>query len=96
MGLSREAGSGYYRCLRRIILPVVIPDQERSITVAQLQRWIGQRIRCEKAVRLGPMPRTIILSAPLLPPRMNPAITMLLPVPIKARVLILASFEPAA
>ena len=48
-----------------------------------------------KAVRLGPIPRTTILLSPLFPPRIKPAITILLPVPTKALVLMLASFpEP--
>ena len=47
------------------------------------------------AARLGPMPRAIILSGPPVP-RMKPAMTMSLPVPTNARVLILASFAEAA
>ena len=43
------------------------------------------------AVRLGPMPRAMIPSVPALLPRMNPAITMSLPVLTKALVLMLAS-----
>ena len=49
-----------------------------------------------KFARLGPIPRTRILSFPLLPPRIKPAIKMLSAVPTKARVLILASFESTA
>ena len=41
----RQTRRGQFRRLGRIILPVVIRDEERSIIVAQLQRWIGQRIR---------------------------------------------------
>ena len=47
------------------------------------------------AVRLGPSPRTITLSSPALFPSMKPAMTMLPPTPLKARVLILASFPSA-
>ena len=62
---ARPAAVRFSR-LNRIILPVVIRDQERSITVAQFQRRIGQRVRhSRRAVRLGPMPRTTTLSLPL-------------------------------
>jgi hypothetical protein len=47
------------------------------------------------AARLGPSPRTITLSSDPLFPSMKPAITMLGPVPQKARVLMLASFPDA-
>ena len=47
-------------------------------------------------VRLGPIPRATILSLPLLPPSMNPAITILSAVSTKARVLMLASFAGTA
>src|ERR1043165_3169388 len=43
--------------------------------------------------RLGPRPRMITWPLPPLLPSMNPAITMLFPVPENARVLMLASFE---
>ena len=68
-------------------------DEERSITVAQLQRWIGQRIRHSRRreARTDATHHDPVITA--LPPRMKPAITMLSPVPTKARVLILASFE---
>ena len=89
----RETRRSQFRRLSRVILPVVIRDQERSVAVAQFQRWIGQGVGHPGAVRLGPIPRTTILSSPLLPPRMKPAITMSFPVPTKARVLILASFD---
>ena len=48
------------------------------------------------AVRLGPRPRTAIVSLPLWLPRMKPAMTTLLPVLTKARVLMLASFAGTA
>ena len=41
----RQTRGDEFRGLSRVILPVVIRDQERSIVVAQFQRWIGQRIR---------------------------------------------------
>ena len=81
--------------LRRVILPVVVREQERSITVAQLQGWIGQRVRHTKTNKAGADTHVTILSSPVWWPRMKPAITMLSPVLTKARVLILASFESA-
>ena len=56
----RQARCGQFRGLIWIILPVVIRDEERSVLVTQLQRWIGQRVRHTKAVRLGPIPRMTI------------------------------------
>src|SRR5678816_3515021 len=49
-----------------------------------------------KSLRLGPIPRRIILVSPLLPPRIKPAIVMSEPVLTKARVLMLPSLEAAA
>ena len=92
----RETGGRQFRGLSRVILPVVIEDEQRSVVVAQLQGWIGERVRHTKAARLGPMPRTTILSLPLLLPRMKPAMTMSSPVLTKARVLMLASFAGTA
>ncbi len=37
----------------RVILPVVIRDQERSIAVAKFQRRIGQRIRYTQRSKAG-------------------------------------------
>ena len=93
---ARPAGN-QFRGLGRVILPVVIRDEERSITVAQLQRWIGQRIRHTKGSQAGTNASRYdsVRPPPLLWPRMKPAITMLSPVLTKARVLILASFETA-
>src|ERR1700682_4406846 len=45
----RQTRRGNYRRLSRVILPVVIRDEKRSVTVAQLQGWIGQRVRHTKA-----------------------------------------------
>src|ERR1022692_1326128 len=39
-----ETVGNEFRSLCRVILPVVIRDEKHSITVAQLQRWIGQRV----------------------------------------------------
>jgi hypothetical protein len=40
----REIRSSQFRGLNRVVLPVVIRDEERSVAVAQLQRWICQRV----------------------------------------------------
>ena len=80
-----------------VILPVVIRDQERSVAVAQLQRWIGQSVSHSKGSQARPDATDHGLgNRPLLLPRMKPAITMSSPVPTKARVLILASFAGTA
>ncbi len=50
----RETGRGQLRGLSGIILPVVIREEERSITVAQFQRWIGQRARQPQSRQAGP------------------------------------------
>ena len=92
-----ETRGGQFRRLRRVILPVVIRGQERSVAVAQLQRWIGQSIRHSEEQSGSPQchgPQ--FWSSPLLLPRMKPAITMSFPVPTRARVLILASFDRTA
>ena len=49
----RETVGHEFRGLGLVILPVVIRDQKRSITVAQLQRWIGQRVGHTKASQAG-------------------------------------------
>ena len=95
--VGARPAAAQFRRLRRIILPVVIRDQERSITVAQLQRRIGQRIRHSRRSRgSGRCRAPRSCHRRCLPPRMKPAITMLSPVLTKARVLMLASFEAAA
>src|SRR5688572_27218807 len=37
-----QTSRGQFRRLSLVILPIVIPDEKRSVAVAQLQRWIGQ------------------------------------------------------
>ena len=71
-------------------------DQERSI--ASRSSSVGSAIASgtPKAARLGPIPRTTILSLPLWLPRMKPAITMSSPVLTNARVLMSPSFESSA
>src|ERR1700730_13247052 len=44
----RETRRGAVRSLGCVILPVVIGHKQRSIAVAKLQRWIGQRVRDTK------------------------------------------------
>jgi hypothetical protein len=44
----RKTRSSELRGLSRVILPVVIRNNERSIAVAQLERWIDQRARHTK------------------------------------------------
>ena len=50
---GRETGRGNFRGLRRIILPVVIGNEKRSITVSKLQGWIGQRRRDTSGSQTG-------------------------------------------
>src|ERR1700675_2165531 len=73
-------------------------SEERSAPLASCSSRVGSAsaLGTPKAVRLGPIPRTMTLSAPLPLPRMKPAITTSVPVLTKARVLILASLEAAA
>ena len=49
----RETRRDDFRGLHRVILPVVIRDEKRSITVAQLQRWICQRVWHTKGRQAG-------------------------------------------
>src|SRR2546421_8800947 len=56
----------------------------------------GKGFAMPKELRLGPSPRRITRSLPLLLPRVKPAMATLLPGLTNARVLRLASFEAAA
>ena len=42
--------------MRCVVLPVVIGDKQRSIAVAQLQGWIGQRIGHSERTETGTQP----------------------------------------
>ena len=78
----------------RAILPVVIGDLERSIAVAQLQGWIGQHVATRPPPSGSDPDRARRrCHRHALFPSMKPAMTMLPPVPQKARVLILASLR---
>ena len=50
---GRQTRGGQFRGLGGIILPVVIPQHERSVVVAQLQRRICQRTRHTKDGQAG-------------------------------------------
>ena len=49
----RQTRGNQFRRLSRVILPVVVRSDKRSIAVAQLQRWIGQRISHSKCRQAG-------------------------------------------
>ena len=67
------------RRLQRIVLPVVIRDEQRSVSVVQLERWIGQRVRHTRH-SLGSAQCRAGRPCPCRPaPSMKPAITTLSP-----------------
>src|SRR5204862_7780237 len=47
----RETCPGDFRCLGRVILPVVIRDQERSVIITKLQRWVLEQGRAAAPAR---------------------------------------------
>ncbi|PYJ10181.1 MAG: hypothetical protein DMF06_07070 [Verrucomicrobia bacterium] len=49
----REAGGGNDGGLGRIVLPVVIGEQKRSLTVPELQDWISQHSRHASSSEAG-------------------------------------------
>ena len=60
--LKRQSCRSNDCSLARVILPVVVRGQERSIGVVQLKGRIGQHTRLfPQAARLGPIPRTMML-----------------------------------
>ena len=92
----RQTRGSQFGRIGRVILPVVVRDQERSITVAQLQGRIGQRVWYSRPGQAGTDTAQRRSGRRCCsPPRMKPAITMSLPVATKARVLMLPSFEAA-
>ena len=85
MVCQRQTRGGKFRRLSRVILPVVVRNQERSITVAQLQSRIRQPVRDSRRREAGANTTHHDPVTTAGPPSIKPAITMLSPVPTKAR-----------
>ena len=95
--VGRQTCGDEFRGLGRVILPVVIRKEKRSIVVAQLQRWIGQGVRHTQGSQARSDPahdNPVIAGAVAQDEARNDDVAPRCST--KARVLRLASFEAAA